>query len=104
MQKFFALQFLCYKNCTFIFDSKEAIHADINVQNFMTQKNVEAKFVAKNTCKNKSSKIFDDLVRVHNDQGLKIIQAGRYRQGIKLELQEESFKQYGSYNKVLACL
>ena len=26
----------------------------------------------KNVCKNKSSKIFDYLVRVHNDQGLEL--------------------------------
>ena len=34
------------------------------MQNFLSQK--------KNACKNKSSKIFDYLVRVHNDQGLKL--------------------------------
>ena len=32
------------------------------------------------------------------------MQAGRYQQGIELELQDESFKQYGSYSKVIACL
>ena len=71
--KFFALQ-LCVTNiCTFIFDSKETTHAEINVQNFVTQKMLLQNFLSqKNAYKNKSSTIFDYLVRVHNDQGLEL--------------------------------
>ena len=59
--------------CTFIFDSKETTHAEINVQNFVTQKMSMRNFLSqKNACKNKSSKIFDYLVRVHNDKGLEL--------------------------------
>ena len=43
------------------------------MQNFVTQKMLMQNFLSqKNACKNKSSKIFDYLVRVHNDQGLKL--------------------------------
>ena len=59
--------------CTFIFDSKETTHAEINVQNFVTQKMLmQNLLLQKNACKNKSSKIFDYLVRVHNDKGLEL--------------------------------
>ena len=59
--------------CTFIFDSKKTTHADINVQNFVTQKMLMQNFLSqKNACKNKSSKIFDYLVCVHNVKGLKL--------------------------------
>ena len=73
--KIFCITIGCVTNiCTFIFDSKEKALAKINVQNLVTQENVDAKFLVakKNACKNKSSKIFDYLVRVHNDQGLKL--------------------------------
>ena len=72
--RIFCITIACVKNiCTFIFDSKETTHAEINVQNFVTQKILMQNFLSqKNACKNKSSKIFDYLVRVHNDQGLKL--------------------------------
>ena len=35
----------------------------LSMQNFLSQKNA---------CKNKSSKVFDYLVRVHNDKGLEL--------------------------------
>ena len=39
----------------------------------MTQKMLMQNFLSqKNACKNKSSKIFDDLVRIHNDKGLEL--------------------------------
>ena len=44
-------------------DSKETTHAEINEQNCLSKKHA---------CKNKSSKIFDYLVRVHNDKGLEL--------------------------------
>ena len=49
--KIFCITIACVTNiCTFIFDSKETTHAKINVQNFVTQKNVDAKLlVAKKT-------------------------------------------------------
>ena len=49
--KIFCFTIVCVTNiCTFIFDSKETTHAEINVQNFVTQKNDDAKFfVAKET-------------------------------------------------------
>ena len=57
----------------FIFDSKETTHAKINVQNFVMQKMLIQNFLSqKNACKNKSSKIFDYLVHVHNDKGLEL--------------------------------
>ena len=61
-------------NCKFIFDSKETTHAEINVQNFVTKKMLMQNFLSqkKNACKNKSSKIFDYLARVHNDKGLEL--------------------------------
>ena len=56
-----------------MFDSQETTHAEINVQNFVTQKKLMQNFLSqKNACKNKSSKIFDYLVRVHNDIGLEL--------------------------------
>ena len=66
---------VCVTNsCTFIFDSKERTHDEINVQNFVTQKILMQNFLSqkKNACKNKSSKIFDYLVRVHNDERLEL--------------------------------
>ena len=71
----FCITIVCVRNiCTFIFDSKETTHAEINVQNFVTQKMLMQNFLTqtKNACKNKSSKIFDYLVRVHNDKGLEL--------------------------------
>ena len=54
--------------------AKEITQAEVNVQNFMTQKMLMQSFLSqkKNAGKNKSSKIFDYLVRVHNDQGLEL--------------------------------
>ena len=77
---FFALKFFCItivgvtNICTFIFDSEETTHAEINVQNFVTQNMLMQNFLLqkKNACKNKSPKIFDYLVRVHNDKGLEL--------------------------------
>ena len=65
---------VCVTNtCTFIFDSKETTHAEINVQNFLPQKMLMQNFLPqKNACKNKLSKIFDYLVRVHNDKSLEL--------------------------------
>ena len=56
------------------FDSKETTYTKINVQNFAaTQKMLMQNFLSqKNACKNKSSKIFDHLVRVHNNKGLEL--------------------------------
>ena len=67
--KIFYITFVYVTNiCTFIFDSKETTHAEINVQNFVTQKMLMQSFFSqKNARKNKSSKIFDCLIRVHND-------------------------------------
>ena len=72
--KIFCITIVCVTNiCRFIFDSKETTHAEINVQNFVTQKMLMQNFLSqKNACKNKSSKIFDYLVSVQNDQGLKL--------------------------------
>ena len=49
--KIFCITIVCVTNiCTFIFDTKETTNAEINVHNFVTQKNVDAKFlVAKKT-------------------------------------------------------
>ena len=59
--------------CTFIFESKETTYAEINEQNFVTLKMLMQNFFSqKNSCKNKSSKIFDFLVRVHNNKRLKL--------------------------------
>ena len=70
----FYITIICVTNiCTFIFDWKETTHAEINEQNFVTQKMLMQNFLSqKNACKNKSSKIFDYLVRVHNDKGLEL--------------------------------
>ena len=70
----FCITIVCVTNiCTFIFDSKERTHAEINVQNFVTQKKLMQNFLSqKNVSKNKSSKIFDSSVRVHNDERLKL--------------------------------
>ena len=70
----FCIAIVCVTNiCTFIFDSKETAHAKIKVQNFVMQKMLMQSFLSqkKNTSKNKLLKIFDYLVHVHNDQGLK---------------------------------
>ena len=69
--KIFCITFACVTNiCTFMFDSKEKTHTEINMQNFVTQKKLMQNFLSyKNTCKNKSSKIFDYLVRVHKMKG-----------------------------------
>ena len=71
--KIFCITIACVTNiCTFIFDSKET-HAKINVQNFVMQKMLMQNFLLqKNTCKNKSSKVFDYLVHVHNGKGLEL--------------------------------
>ena len=73
-QNFLHYNCLCHKYLyIFFFDSKEKTHAKINVQNFVTQKMLMQNFLSqKNACKNKSSKIFDCLVRVHNNQWLKL--------------------------------
>ena len=49
--KIFCVTIVCVTNiCSFILDCKETTHAEINVQTFVTQKNVDAKFfVAKKT-------------------------------------------------------
>ena len=72
--KIFCITIACVTNiCTFIFDSKETTHAKINVQNFVTRKMLMQNFLSqKKRVQNKSSKIFDYLVRVHNDQGLEL--------------------------------
>ena len=72
--KIFCITIVCVTNIgTFIFDSKETTYAEINVQNFVRQKMLMQNFLSqKNACKNKSSKIFEYLVRVRNDQGLKL--------------------------------
>ena len=72
--KSFCITTVCVANiCTFIFDSEETIHAEINEQNFMTQKMLTQNLLSlKNACKNKLSKLFDYLVRVHNNQGLEL--------------------------------
>ena len=72
--KIFCITIVCVTiTCTFIIDSKETTHAEINVQNFVTQKMLIQNFLSqKNACKNKSSKIFDCLVCVHNDKGLEL--------------------------------
>ena len=51
LHQIFCITIVCVTNIsTFIFDSKEKTHSEINVQNFVTQKNVDAKFlVAKKT-------------------------------------------------------
>ena len=59
--------------CSFIFDSKETTHAEINVQNFVTQKMLMRNFLSqKKRVQKESSKIFYYLVRVHNDKGLEL--------------------------------
>ena len=72
--KIFCITIVCVtKICTFSFDSKETTHAKINVQNLVTQKMLMQNFFSqKSACKNKWSKIFDYLVRVHNDKGLEL--------------------------------
>ena len=72
--KFFCITIVCVTSiCRFIFDSKETTHAEINVQNFVTLKKLMRNFLSQNqACKNKSSKIFDYLVRVHDDKGSEI--------------------------------
>ena len=72
--KIFCITIVCItKICTFIFDSKETTHSEINVQSFVTRKMLMQNFLSqKNACKTKSSKIFDYLVRVHNDKGLEL--------------------------------
>ena len=74
LHQIFCNSTVCVTNiCKFVFDSKETTHAEINVQNFVTQKMLMQNFLLqKNTCKNKLSKVFDYLVRVHNDKGLKL--------------------------------
>ena len=74
MHQNFCNTIVCVTNiCTFIFDSKGTTLAEINVQNFVTQKMLMQNFLSqKNARKSKSSKIFGYLVRVHNDQGLKL--------------------------------
>ena len=54
------------------------------MQNFLSQKKTRAKI--------NRQKIFDYLVRVHNDKRLELCG----REGIKLQLQDESFGLYGS--------
>ena len=70
----FCITNVCITNiCTSIFDSIETTHAEINVQYFVMQKKFMQNFFSqKNACKNKSSKIFDYLIRVHNDKGLEL--------------------------------
>ena len=70
--KIFCIRIVCVANvCIFIFDSKETTHAEINVQNFVTEKMLMQSFLLqKNVCKNKSSKTFDYLVRANIDKGL----------------------------------
>ena len=74
--KIFCITIVCVTNiCTFIFGSKETTHAKINVQNFVMQKRLMQNFWSqkkKNACKNNLSKIFDYLVRVHNDKELEL--------------------------------
>ena len=48
--KIFRITIVCVTNiCTFIFDSKEAAHAETNVQNFVTQKMLMQNFCRKKT-------------------------------------------------------
>ena len=71
----FCIAIVCVTNiCTFIFDSKETAHTKIKVQNFVMQKMLMQNFLSqkKNARKNKLLKIFDCLVHVHKDQGLKL--------------------------------
>ena len=50
--------------------AKKQTRAEINVQNLVTQKMLMQNSLSqKNACKNKSSKIFHYLVRVHNYKG-----------------------------------
>ena len=72
--KFFCITIAYVTNiCTFIFDGKKTTHAEINEQNFVTQKMLMQNFLSqKNACKNKSSKIFDFIIRGHNDKGLEL--------------------------------
>ena len=105
--KFFALQLFVSANiCTFIFDRKENNPRQNKCAKFCDAKNVDAKFLVakKNACKNKSSKIFDYLVRVHNDKGLEL--CGREGTG---KVQNWNFKTKASgctaaYSKVPARL
>ena len=74
-QNFLRYNCWCHKYLhVYSFDSKETTHAEINVQKFVTQKMLMQNFLLqkKNLCKNKSSKIFDCLARVHNDKGLEL--------------------------------
>ena len=72
-QNFLHYNCLCHKYLYSFFNSKETTHAEINVQNFVTQKCwCKSSCRRKNAYKNKSSKIFDYLVRVHNDKGLEL--------------------------------
>ena len=50
--KIFCITIVCVTNiCAFIFDSKETTHAEINVQNFVTQKKLMQNFLSKKkTC------------------------------------------------------
>ena len=69
------------------------------MQSFVTQKMlIQIFFMQKNACKNKLSKIFGYLVRVHNDERLELCWREGNRQSIQLELQNESL------SKVLARL
>ena len=74
LHRSFCITIVCVTNiCAFIFDSKETTHAELNVQNFVTQKMLMQNFLSqKKRVKNKSSKIFDYLVRVHNDKGMEL--------------------------------
>ena len=74
LHQFFCITIVCVTNiCTFIFDSKETTHAKINEQNLVTEKMLMQNFLSqKKRVQNTSSKIFDYLVRVHNDKGLEL--------------------------------
>ena len=52
--KIFCITIVCVTNiCTFIFDNKKGTHAEINVQNFVTQKKLMQNLLSYKKCEQK---------------------------------------------------
>ena len=102
----FCITIVCVINiCTFIFDSKERTHAEINLQNFVTQKKLMQNFLSqKNASKNKSPKIFDSLVRVHNNKRLELCRHEGTSKVYNWNFKTKASGCTAAYSKVLARL